>query len=445
MAWDDSFVFKVTKVTSAQMNAIIAKIKNILGEELSLSDSTVNNASTSKHGFFPKLPGTPGSGFFRADGIWAATGAGDITGSTGTTDHGILMADGTGGATFQGSAATVTTDGSISLPIGETYQINGTALAYTDITGAGPGDVTASGTLTADALILGGGTTVVKAGTDLPTATTVGTKYIYRADGTDVPVADGGTGASTLDDGGLICGNGTGAVEVVAPGTTSQILVGGGAATAPVWGADIPTAVTIGTAYIYRAGGTDVPYTDGGTGISTYPKRTLFLSAAGGVSSTTGGAGAFETFETSTNDVNFRSTIYAAGASDISHEWGCVMPDNWDGGTVTAVPIFHMKAGTDASNHTVIWNVQGVSFASTETLDTAYGTLQTSTYTVASSQAGKLLFGPATSAITVGGASPAGGEFVQWRVQREGGDTCTDSAYLLGVKIIYQTNGTSDA
>ena len=36
--------------------------------------------------------------------------------------------------------------------------------------------------------------------TDIPTAVTIGTKYIYRADGTDVPVADGGTGASTLTD-----------------------------------------------------------------------------------------------------------------------------------------------------------------------------------------------------------------------------------------------------
>jgi hypothetical protein len=33
--------------------------------------------------------------------------------------------------------------------------------------------------------------------TDIPTAVTIGTKYIYRADGTDVPIADGGTGQST--------------------------------------------------------------------------------------------------------------------------------------------------------------------------------------------------------------------------------------------------------
>jgi hypothetical protein len=372
MAWDDTFVYKVSKVTSAQMNAIIAKINNILAEDLSFSDSTVGDVSTTKHGFFPKIPG--GSGFLRADGVWAATGAGDITGTTGTTDDGILIADGTGGATFAASAATASAAGSINIPTGESYKINGSALTAADVgAGTGNGTVTHTGALTADGLVVGNGTDDIKIATDLPTATTVG------------------------------------------------------------------------TAYIYRAGGTDVPYTDGGTGISTFPKRTLFLSGAGGVSSTTAGAGAFETFETATYDVNYRSTIYAAGTSDINHEWGCVMPDNWDGGTVVAVPIFHVKASTDASNHTIIFNIAGMSLASGETLDTAYGTLQTSTYTVASSMAGKIIQGGATSAITVGGASPAGGEFVQWRVGREGDDTFTGSVYLLGVKIIYQTNGTSDA
>jgi hypothetical protein len=352
------------------MNAIIAKIKNILAEDIVFSDSTTGDASTSKHGYLAKLPG--GAAYLRADGSWAAP-SGDpavLNGTLGTTDNAIPVADGTGAVTLKGSLATIDTSGSVNIPSGQKYKINGSALVAADV---GAGDVTASGTLTADALMLGGGTTVVKAGTNLPTAT------------------------------------------------------------------------TIGAAYIYRAGGTDVPYTDGGTGISTYPKRTIFLSGAGGVASTTAGCGAFETFETATNDVNFRSTIFAAGASDISKEWACVMPDNWDGGTVTAVPIFHVKAGTDAGNHTIIWNVAGMSLASTETLDTAYGTLQTSTYTVASSMAGKIIFGPATTAITIGGASPAGGEFVQWRVSREGDDTCTDTAYLLGVKIIYQTNGTSDA
>ena len=373
MSWDDTFIYQVSKVTSAQMNAIIAKIKNILAEDIVFSDSTTGDASTSKHGYLSKLPG--GSAYLRADGSWAAPAgeAGLFTGTLGSTDNAIPVADGVGGVTIKASLATINTSGSINIPSGQKYKINGTALAAVDV-GAGIGTVThTSGALTANGVVVGNGTDDVKIATDIPTAT------------------------------------------------------------------------TIGSAYVYRAGGTDVPYTDGGTGISTYPKRTLFLSGAGGVSSTTAGSGAFETFETATNKQNFRSTIFAAGATDLGHEWACIMPDNWDGGTVTAVPIFHMKAGTDASNHTVIWNVAGMSLASTETLDTAYGTQQQSTYTVASSMAGKIIFGPATSAITVGGASPSGGEFVQWRVQREGDDTCTDTAYLLGVKIIYQTNGTSDA
>ena len=45
-------------------------------------------------------------------------------------------------------------------------------------------------------------------------------------------------------------------------GTTSQILVGGGVGVIPVWGANLPTAVTIGSKYIYRVDGTDVPDAD---------------------------------------------------------------------------------------------------------------------------------------------------------------------------------------
>jgi hypothetical protein len=370
MAWDDTFVYGVTKITSAQLNAIIAKIKSIAESDLSLSDNTTNDVSTSKHGFFPKFPG--GSGFLRADGQWAATGAGDITGSTGSTDDAIITADGTGGATFQGSLATVNSSGSINIPSGQKYKINGTALAYTDITGAGSGTVTHS--------------------------------------------------SGALTSGGVVVGNGTDDIKIAT---------------------DIPTATTIGSAYIYRAGGTDVPYTDGGTGISTYPKRTIFLSGAGGIASTTSGNDSFTTTETSTNKVNFRASKFIASASDASHEWGFVLPANYDGGTVTATPYFHCAAGTEASSHTVIWNVQGVCFADGETMDTAYGTLQTSTTTFASSKAGKLIVGATTSAITLGG-TPAGGEWCQIRAQREGDDTNTDAQYLLGIKIVYQTNGTSD-
>jgi len=51
---------------------------------------------------------------------------------------------------------------------------------------------------------------------------------VYRADGTDVPVADGGTGASTLTDGGVLLGSGTGAVTAMSVLSDGNIIVGDG-------------------------------------------------------------------------------------------------------------------------------------------------------------------------------------------------------------------------
>ena len=50
----------------------------------------------------------------------------------------------------------------------------------------------------------------------------------YRAGGTDVPVADGGTGASTLTDGGVLLGSGTEAVTAMSVLTDGQFIVGDG-------------------------------------------------------------------------------------------------------------------------------------------------------------------------------------------------------------------------
>jgi hypothetical protein len=52
---------------------------------------------------------------------------------------------------------------------------------------------------------------------------------------TPLSVAQGGQGSATLADGGILIGAATGPVEVVAAGATTEILVGGGAGTNPVW------------------------------------------------------------------------------------------------------------------------------------------------------------------------------------------------------------------
>ena len=58
---------------------------------------------------------------------------------------------------------------------------------------------------------------------------TVEGNELYRAGGTDVAVADGGTGASTLTDGGILLGSGTSAVTAMSALAKGAIVVGDGA------------------------------------------------------------------------------------------------------------------------------------------------------------------------------------------------------------------------
>ena len=52
---------------------------------------------------------------------------------------------------------------------------------------------------------------------------------------TDLAVADGGTGASSLTDHGVVLGSGTAAVSVTAAGTSGQVLTSGGSGADPDW------------------------------------------------------------------------------------------------------------------------------------------------------------------------------------------------------------------
>lgn len=71
---------------------------------------------------------------------------------------------------------------------------------------------------------------------------------IYRAGGTDVPVADGGTGASSLTDGGVLLGSGTGAITAMAVLADGEMIVGDGSGD-PVAesGATLRTSLGLGT------------------------------------------------------------------------------------------------------------------------------------------------------------------------------------------------------
>ena len=80
---------------------------------------------------------------------------------------------------------------------------------------------------------------------------------------------------------GGVCYSTAAALALTAAGTSRQVLQSG-AAGAPTWTSDLLTSTTIGTAYIYRVGGTDVAVADGGTGKSSYAVGDILHATATG-------------------------------------------------------------------------------------------------------------------------------------------------------------------
>jgi hypothetical protein len=88
-----------------------------------------------------------------------------------------------------------------------------------------------AGTTTGTALVSTGDTTgqLVLKTNGTTTAVTIGTDQVVTL-AQALPVASGGTGAATLTANAVLVGNGTSAVQVVAPGTTGNILTSNGTA-----------------------------------------------------------------------------------------------------------------------------------------------------------------------------------------------------------------------
>ena len=133
------------------------------------------------------------------------------TGATSLTDGGILLGSGTGAVTALGVAA----NGQI--PIGDgsgdpqLATISGTSNQIDVTNGA------ASITLSLSSSYVG-----------QTSITTLGTIATGTWEGTDIGVAHGGTGVSTLTDGGILLGSGTGAITALGVATNGQIPIGDG-------------------------------------------------------------------------------------------------------------------------------------------------------------------------------------------------------------------------
>jgi len=81
-----------------------------------------------------------------------------------------------------------------------------------------------------------------------------------------LPMANGGSNKALTASANSLVYSDADSFELLATGNSGVLVTSG--AGVPSIATDIPTAVTMGTKYVYRAEGTDVPVTDGGTGAS---------------------------------------------------------------------------------------------------------------------------------------------------------------------------------
>jgi hypothetical protein len=182
-------------------------------------------------------------GLTGATGAVGAQGIQGLTGSTGATGPAGPAPSGTGIVTV--SSGTLQTPGSFT----------------GDVTTIGAGLVTsiATGAVTSDKLLDGTIATADLANsavTDAKIAAVAGSKVSGNISGNatnvtgTVAVGNGGTGATTLTANNVLLGNGTSAVQAVAPGTTGNVLTSNGTtwtSAAPSGGGS--TTYSIGDSY----------------------------------------------------------------------------------------------------------------------------------------------------------------------------------------------------
>ena len=231
-----------------------------------------------------------------------------ISGSLNINNAPLTNLTASGGVDFQGTTnlGIVNIDGATTI----TSALNINNAPVTNITASGniSSSFTSTGsfgrvstsTLDLDS-IQGNWTNVGNTVADLGAITTVDINGGTINGITDLAVADGGTGVSTLTDGGVLLGSGTGAITAMAVLTDGQMIVGDGS-TDPVAesGATLRTSIGVGTtdnvlfANISASGDISASnYTVGGTisgaGFDTLAKEitNTIASRAGGTTNKT--------------------------------------------------------------------------------------------------------------------------------------------------------------
>lgn len=204
------------------------------GKKLTVSNTLTFDGTDGTTFTFPSTTGT----VYATGNTDVSVADGGTGRSTSTTAYGLIAAGTTATGAHQTLAAGATTEilvgaGASALPVWTTATGSGSPVRATSPTLTTP---------TADTLTVTTGIDVGNTDTTVTRASAgdiaVESNIVYRAGGTDVPVADGGTGRSTGTTAYALVATGTtatGVQQTCANGATTEVLVGGGASALPVW------------------------------------------------------------------------------------------------------------------------------------------------------------------------------------------------------------------
>ena len=229
--------------------------------------------------------------------------AANLTASNG----GIFYSTASAGAILSGTATArqMLQSGASTTPAWSTTTWPATTTANRILYSSGTnviGEITSS----ASGVLVTDGSSVPTIGTNIPTAVTIGSAYIYRAGGTDVPITDGGTGASTATDGfdalaptttlgDLVYHNGTDNVRLAGQITTTRKFLrqtgNGAVSAAPAW--DTIVAADVPGSALTKVDDTNVTLTLGGApSTALLNAASLTLGWTGTLAIARGGTGA---------------------------------------------------------------------------------------------------------------------------------------------------------
>lgn len=254
-----------------------------------------------------------------------------------------------------------------------------------------------------------------------------------RLRGTDLFRFDGATGGTTVNGLDFIASAAGAAVQLATVGADTDVplnLVTKGTGALQWDGTAFGTVFSRDTG----TGSTNVPLVSDILGL-----RSVWIPASAMSPATTSGCAPLAQVELTAGRPELVVLDFSGTTDEFAH-FSFSFPPAWDLGTVTAQFYYTVSAAVAT---TVKWDLQAVACADSDTIDVAFGTLQSVTDTFLNATNDQAITS-ATSAITIAG-TPADNDMIWWRVGRDpDNDTTTQDARLIGIKIFYTVDALKD-